>query len=402
MLDMKLLKAVMDDRNAYERVQAYVDSDELSPQAGMWWRLVQQWYEGDHAALGVDPDILRARGKRSLPEKYAADLLDWFDDLPNVPSAENVIREALLIKLHNAKNEMARLAATPDADPDALNSAILNVQHLMGATSLAKSETKILDGDYMEDFEVLDESNKIQLAPRVLNSRCKGGAVGGDHIVLFGPTEVGKSLFCINLAAHFLRTNKRALYIGNEDNIHKIRMRLRANLSNMTDAEMAKNPKQAIKRAEQKGMVPDNLIMAHMKPGYVSEIDELAADHKPKIIVIDQFRNLGGAGDGMTHKMNENAIHFRSVIAKHNCVGVSVAQANAGEYGKPQVWFTYDQIDSSRTGLPAQADLLVGIGADEEMLARGVRAISLCKNKLGDNHEGFLAKFDHAHSRVTT
>lgn len=401
MLDMKLLKAVMQSRAAYEKVEAHIDPGELSPQGKLWWKLVQDWYRADKNAIAVDPDILRSRGQRSLPEKHAQVLLDWFDDLPDVPSSENVVLESIAIKLHNAKLELARIASSPESTPAELSEAMAVVQTLQIATSFDVSETVLLRGNDMEDFEVLDPENKITLAPRMLNTRCKGGAVGGDHIVVFGPTEVGKSLFSINLAAHFLRCGRKVLYIGNEDRIHKIRMRIRSNLSNMTFEEMDKRREVAIQRAQQKGMTEDLLLMAHLKPGYLSEIDELADEHRPQIIVVDQFRNLGGKGDGMTQKMNDNAIGFRSLIARYDAVGVSIAQAHAGDHGKKKIWYEYDDIDSSRTGLPAQADLLVGIGADDDMLTRGTRALSLCKNKLGDDHEGIMARFDHAHSRVT-
>lgn len=400
MLDLQLLKACMVSRQNFEKVKSHIHKDELSPHADMWWKLIVEWYKADNYATAVDPQILREQGKRSLPSKYAQDLLDWFDEMPEVPSAQNVVRELLTIKLHNAKNDLARLAAQPDTDKAKLERALKQVHELLNATTLSQSKVYDPGDDYLTDFEILDPKNKISLAPRSLNTKCKGGAVWGDHIVLFGRTEVGKSLFAINMAAHFLRNQRKVLYIGNEDNIHKIRMRLRANLTNMSFEEMDAHRDTAISKAAEKGMTPDLLLMKHLKPGYINDIHEYAEEFRPQIIVLDQFRNFGGSGDNMTHKMNENAINFRALLSEHQAVGVSIAQAYAGDHDKQKIWFNDDDIDSSRTGLPAQADLLVGIGADDSMLSRGQRAISLCKNKLGDVHEGFLVRFDHVHSRV--
>jgi len=402
MLDAKLLKACMASRRDYNKIAPYLSADELSPQAKVWWNLMDEWYRADKLASQVDIELIRDRGKRHFNEKYANDLLEWFDDLPEVPSSTNVVREALDIKLWNAEQELNRLLADPSSSRSKKDKMLKLVQELSNAESLSKSEVYDPGDDYMTDFHVLSPENKISLAPKALNIRCKGGAVWGDHIVLFGPTEIGKSLFAINMAAHFLRNNRKVLYIGNEDNIHKIRMRMRSNLSNMTEEEMVKHPDVAIARSAKRGMVPDLLKMKHLKPGFVSDIHEYADEFKPAIIVLDQFRNLGGKNDSLTQKMNDNAIAFRSLISHHQAVGVSLAQAYAGDHDKKKVWYEYDDIDSSRTGLPAQADLIVAIGADEHMLARGTRAISLCKNKLGDIHEGFMVRFDHAHSRVTT
>jgi hypothetical protein len=46
-------------------------------------------------------------------------------------------------------------------------------------------------------------------------------------------------------------------------------------------------------------------------------------------------------------------------------------------------------IDSSSTGIPAQADVLIGIGADKDDQASNRRVISLIKNKRSGNHEFF-------------
>ena len=402
MLDMKLLKACMASRRDYDKIAPYMSGDELSPQAKMWWALMEEWYKADRFASAVDPTLVRERGKRHFNPKYLQDLLDWYDEMPEVPSATNVVREAIDIKLWNAEQELNRLLADPSTSRAKKDKALKLVQELSIAESLSRSEVYDPGDDYLADFEVLDPKNKISLAPKALNSRCKGGAVWGDHIVLFGPTEIGKSLFAINMAAHFLRNNRKVLYIGNEDNIHKVRMRIRSNLANMTEEQMHQHRKAALQRAAKMGMTPELLMMKHLKPGFISDIHEYAEEFKPAIIVLDQFRNLGGKNDSLTQKMNDNAIAFRSLISHHQAVGVSLAQAHAGEHGKQKVWYEYDDIDSSRTGLPAQADLIVGIGADDDMLARGTRAISLCKNKLGDIHEGFMVRFDHSHSRVTT
>ena len=75
-------------------------------------------------------------------------------------------------------------------------------------------------------------------------------------------------------------------------------------------------------------------------------------------------------------------------------------QARAPEHGHRLVWFHADDVDSSRIGAPGTADVLIGVGADEEMLLQNVRAISICKNKVGGNHEGFTVNIDTARSKL--
>ena len=57
-------------------------------------------------------------------------------------------------------------------------------------------------------------------------------------------------------------------------------------------------------------------------------------------------------------------------------------------------------IDSSNTGIPAQADILIGLGANAQDVDMGRRIISLPKNKRGGNHDNFPVQVDLATSTI--
>ena len=62
-----------------------------------------------------------------------------------------------------------------------------------------------------------------------------------------------------------------------------------------------------------------------------------------------------------------------------------------------------EEMDSSRTGLPGQCDVIIGVGASQELVASNQRAISMCKNKLNedpDGRVGFMVQVDPARSKV--
>ena len=52
-------------------------------------------------------------------------------------------------------------------------------------------------------------------------------------------------------------------------------------------------------------------------------------------------------------------------------------------------------VDSSKTGIPASADLMIGIGGDAVMKSNGTLGISLPKNKLSGLHDRFLATVNY-------
>ena len=57
-------------------------------------------------------------------------------------------------------------------------------------------------------------------------------------------------------------------------------------------------------------------------------------------------------------------------------------------------------VDNSNTGIPAQADVMIGIGATSEDESQGRRVLSLPKNKRSGNHEYFAVNVDPQLSRV--
>ena len=399
MHDSKILAAAIASRDAYERVARYLSDKDLTPQVAQWWRLVTQWYKADPKALAIDLEILKAKGKRQLPEKHIDMLLGVLNQLPESPSPANVAQEVLELKRYNLEMEVAGMIAGRE-DHRKVQEKVNQLQALYASSTLR--ESKIVVAGSLDELDSLySRENLIQLAPAILTDRTDGGAVRGDHILVFGRPEVGKSLFAINMVAGFLKQGLRILYIGNEDRIEKIQYRLRSNLSNMSRAVIEKHGaegvKEANRRAKKYGM-DDRIVLVHLHPGSIAEIDELLDEHKPDVLVLDQIRNIGGGAE-LTARLNQIAIEVRSLLGRYNVLGLSVTQANAPE-GAPKLWLGDRDIDSSKTGLPAQIDLMLGVGATEEMLITGERAISIGKNKLSGNHEGFMVHFDYFRSKV--
>ncbi len=79
---------------------------------------------------------------------------------------------------------------------------------------------------------------------------------------------------------------------------------------------------------------------------------------------------------------------------------LSVTQAGDSASGK-LVLETGD-VDFSNVGIPAQADVMVGIGFDATFEAEGLRNISLPKNKISGRHENFPVRIVPQLSRFIT
>lgn len=395
MIEQKVMGAIIQSRKAWDRVKSHLSKDDLSPQGQMWLELIRDYYaRGD--ALYVDFALLKREGERKFPEKHRETLLGYIDNVDTRTSPDNVVHDLLEVKRFVVGNQLC--AAIQDNDRK-LEEIYESYGELMKATSLGHSEIKwTMDDDEMNTR--LDRDNLIPIAPMELNQKCKGGAIRGDHIVIFGRPESGKTLFTVNMVGGFLKTGHSVLYIGNEEDTYKTRKRIVCNLANCTPSQYEEQTDKALERARERGL--DKLSICHMQPGSIPEIDEVLAEVKPDVLVIDQIRNLYvPKADSMTVKLEKLGIEVRSLLSKHGCLGVSITQARDGE--TKSAWLTMEEMDSSRTGLPAQADLIVGVGVTEELIRNNQRALSLCKNKLNedpDGRVGFMVRVDPARSKV--
>lgn len=398
MFDAKIVSACIASRKAYTRIVAHVDTTEFTPTGRFWWGLVEQWYTADPRADSIDGVLLRDRGERAAGRNVGM-ALDWYNSLPAAPSPDNVAWEVLELKRVVKWRELAAASET-EWDRDRIVQLAEEHLALMQATDLEQS--KLDWGSSLEDLSrAIGTENRIRLWPEQLNTRT-GGALKGHHIVVFGRPEVGKTLFSVNMVSGWLRDGHKVLYVGNEDKIDTIKERVRWNLAGMTAPQVAQFTDEANRRALNKGW--DNLKAVHVYPGSAPEIADLIEQTEPDCLVVDQLRNMRSAGGGKSgtkaQRLDDVACDVRQLLAKYNLLGLSVGQANAGEHGHAKVWLELDDFDESRTGVPGQADLMVGIGMDPALDAHNQRALSLPKNKLSGDHTGFVVNIDKTRSKI--
>jgi KaiC/GvpD/RAD55 family RecA-like ATPase len=400
MFDAQLIAATLQSRAAWEILAPHITKDDMTPLAGFWYEAVAEWYAHDHMAQRIDKSLLVAQGRKRIKNpKHEEALLGFMDDLPEAPSPSNVAQIVLELKRHNVGMELA--AAIAAQDSKRVGKLYREFGELQAATTL-KSRSSFEDAVEWDKLdEVVGDDKRIPLSPKLLNERCNGGALPGHHILIFGRPEVGKSTFVINMTRGFLKSGQRVLYVGNEDNINVLKRRMRCRLTLMTEEEIKADPTGANKLAEQREKENGGaLFMRHIHRGTDADLDRAIEDFEPTVLVYDQLRNHDGSGDKMTQKLETVAITHRSRLSRYGLVGVSVTQANdrTERYGQePPEWLGMADVDSSRTGLPAQADLMIGIGAKQEHLQRNERCISIPKNKLSSDvksKRGFVVSYD--------
>jgi KaiC/GvpD/RAD55 family RecA-like ATPase len=202
----------------------------------------------------------------------------------------------------------------------------------------------------------------------------------------------------INIACGGAREGKKVLYGINEDRPEDIIIRKVSNLSGMTKRQIHDNPQLANKLAYENGF--GNITVISMSPGSLSQLESSIEKYQPDIVVVDQLRNLKVKADNRVNQLEYAATGVRNLGKAADVLMVSVTQAGDSADGKAVL--EMGDVDFSNTGIPAQADLMLGVGVTPELEAEGLRVFSMPKNKISGDHGNFPVRVIPQLSRVVS
>jgi len=402
-MERKIIAAFLQSRQAWESAKDHVNDKDLSPEGSLILNEIKEFYDADKTANRCDVEILCERIKRRVQsEKLARVVIGVLQGLPTDVSAINVGRELIDLKAHRVGLELASALAAGKRGEGVrkLVDSYIELHDSVGrevGASAADSEG-ISTGLPVADLLVqhFNPDNLIQLWPESLNAQIDGGAKPGHHILIFAPTEMGKSLFAINAVAGFLKQGLKTLYIGNEDPAADLLMRVISRLTGLNKYEVQDNPAKAQELLDKRNY--GLLTMAALAPGNFPRIHKLVDEYDPKVVVLDQLRNLDVQSENRTQALEKAATEARNLAKRRQVLVVSITQAADSASGKRIL--NRGDVDGSNVGIPGQIDLMVGIGADEEMERQNVRMLSFPKNKLSGKHEPLSVTIDPLLSKV--
>jgi len=400
MSERVLIASMMRDRSAFDKIAKHLDGNDLTEQAKVIIEHIGEYYGRDPQAMQVQPDLLVRSITRSLsnPKHHPLfqELVTGIVALEASPA--NVVEDYIAVKRDAVGAKLATLLASNKGQKEIL--PVLE-QYREWASKEDLGTRDAIIYNQVPVLSIVSKRNQpgeiIRVLPRALNERLDGGLLRGHHVIVFARPEVGKTTFLVNAVRGFLQQGLRVLYCGNEDPMDDIVMRCVGCLSDMTKYEILENPEKAQDLALSAGY--DKLVLAALSPGSPQEIERLAQDYKPDVILVDQLRNLGvGKEENFTRKLEVAAAGMRNVGQRQRALVISVTQAGDSASGKSVL--DMGDVDSSNTGIPAQADVLIGIGMSNEDERFGRRVLSLPKNKAGGNHSPVPISVDFTKFRI--
>ncbi len=389
---------MLKDRKAWEALKDRLDPNEISPEGNTLLRIANEFYEADPEAKQCDLDIVKNRLERQIQSNKLVDVLKTIlDSLPDV-STVNLTQEVLALKRHAVGLKLSSQLAAGKSGPE-VEELISSWQSMVGVgDALSSEEASCITGVPVESLfaTAFNKDNLVKVYPKSLNERLDGGVLPGTHILVFANTEMGKTLVAINMVAGFLHQKLPVLYVGNEDPAENILLRLGTRLSGLNKYEIRDNPKKAQELIDSRSA--GLFTIAPLAPGTFGEISGLVRKYNPKVVVLDQLRNLDVKSENRTQALERAATEARNLAKRFGLVVVSITQAGDSASGKAQLG-TGD-VDSSNVGIPGQMDVMIGVGATEEMLRQNVRMLSFPKNKVSGNHQPITVTVDPQLSKV--
>lgn len=385
----KVLAALMVSRDSFRRMDEFLDDGDFTAQGRVILRAISAYYERDRDARKVDQGILVEQIDKTLGN---AKKLDTFKEvLANLPydiGAVNVSQSVLEQKQAAAADKLANaLAERSMSNAEQVSTLLEEYRHIHQVTDLSSTKSFTRYDVSVENLfgRELAADNKIKLLPKVLNDMIGGGAYPGHCVIIFGRVEMGKSMFALNLSAGCIAQNLRVLYIDNEDSLMDTQRRFVQRLIRKPKEWCLEHKEEAHSLSIEKGI--DRFILTE-DPGNAHEVESAILYYRPDVVVVNQMRNMV-SGDGAVDKLDTLAHKLRQIGKKHRKLMVLITAAREGEVDRTgqvrdKIILERADVYSSRTGIPAAADLLIGWGGSAQMQENCQACLSVVKNKIMD------------------
>ena len=214
-----------------------------------------------------------------------------------------------------------------------------------------------------------------------------GGIGGGNLMIAFARPETGKTAFWVSLCAGpngFAEQGAKIHAFINEEPAVRTQMRAISCYTGMNRQEIVDDIQTAKSYWSE---IKDNISMFDTVDWSMDDIDAHCEKNKPDIIVIDQLDkiNVSGTYARTDEKLRQIYTSVREIAKRRNCAVIAISQASAEADNRNSISFS--QMENSKTGKAAEADLIVGIGRNTNSdLENKIRTLCISKNKINGYH----------------
>ena len=253
-------------------------------------------------------------------------------------------------------------------------------------TTITEDKAPAVTKDISEVIDLLNVTTKWKFNIPVLRENV-GGVGGGNLMIAFARPETGKTAFWVSLCAApdgFCAQGAKVHAFINEEPAIRTQIRAISAYTGMTRDEILDNKSSA--QIKWSG-IKDNLFMFDTVDWSMDDIDAHCEKNKPDIIIIDQLDkvNVKGTYARTDEKLRQIYTSVREIAKRRNCAVIAISQASADAHNRNSI--SFDQMENSKTGKAAEADLIIGIGRNANTDADNkIRTLCISKNKINGYH----------------
>ena len=253
-------------------------------------------------------------------------------------------------------------------------------------TNISEDKNPAVTSDISEVIELLDVTTRWKFNIPVLKENV-GGIGGGNLMIAFARPETGKTAFWVSLCAGpegFCSQGAVVHAFINEEPAIRTQIRAISAYTGMTRDEILFDKVQAQRIWSD---IKDNISMFDTVDWSIEDIDAHCEKNKPDIIVIDQLDkiNVSGTYARTDEKLRQIYTSVREIAKRRDCAVIAISQASADAHNRNSI--SFDQMENSKTGKAAEADLIIGIGRNANSdLENKIRTLCISKNKINGYH----------------
>ena len=319
---------------------------------------------------------------------------ELIDRIENQEAPSDEVVSTALKSMYRIKkaDELARICLDISNNPS--STSLKQVEKFMANVDeeQTQQESEAVTKNVDEIVEALQEQGEFKFNLPSLQ-RATNGIGRGNFMIIFARPETGKTAFWISLVASphgFAWQQKKVSIFANEEPAIRTQMRL-LNASTGLQRGNILNGSRELAKQKWSNISPyiENFDCVDKT---INDLDEYCSTNDVDILIIDQLDkiNVEGKYNATHEKLREVYRQARELAKRHNILVIGMSQASAEAQGRSRV--TFSVMENSKTGKSAEADIILGLGKEDEIenyLDDCIRFVTLSKNKLTGDHAEF-------------
>lgn len=392
-MEKHIIAASVRDRYAFEAFDSRGIETELTPPAQIVFQSIRKFYETDTTAKVADLSLILEYVKLGWPKQYDK-LTGVLSELPDT-STSNVVSLWLAKKRESIGKRLSVALVDPNREADVEILLDEYNKFLYYEEDSEPSEYTLVSAVQLVEEEL--NGGRIPFYPACINKAIGGGMIRPSNVGLMGVPEDGKTAIAINACARLMMNGHKVVYFCNEEHPKRTLLRFISRLAGMDIDDVRARPQEAHDTAVANGY--ENLIMWKLKYNNMAEIEQVVDKHRPVLFVIDQLRNMNIKGcEGITQVLERGGQVARRIENDYNCIGILITQAGDSAYNKPIL--EMNDAEYSNVGYPATLDLFIGVGSNEDLRMKGLRVLTIIKNKFSGIRQAFTVEILPQQSKI--